>query len=254
MVARLLVALAGLVGGAAGDGGEPWDVVVYACTPAGFAAALGAKAAGAPRVLVLEPTAHVGGMAAAGGIGLRDTDQDQVRDNNSTQHTWGMRNARYYGVSEPVWQPDNWLGERTFKAMLAEAGVELRLNAQVVEGPAGLRLKSQGGSRVITALALEGATADAAPSWIEARYVIDASCEPPGPSPLLDSLSTYLLAFLMHGRRRRGRDHDRRGLLLHLWPREPRAVRREGRWRHQRLRRPRATDLQARLAIRRPNE
>ena len=38
MLARLLVALAGLVGGATGDGGEPWDVVVYACTPAGFAA------------------------------------------------------------------------------------------------------------------------------------------------------------------------------------------------------------------------
>eukprot|EP01045_Picozoa_sp_COSAG04_P012885 COSAG04_NODE_886_length_9631_cov_8.594943_2_plen_216_part_00 len=188
-----LVALAGLVGGATGEGGEPWDVVVYACTPAGFAAALGAKAAGAPRVLVLEPTAHVGGMAAAGGIGLRDTDQDQVRDNNSTQHTWGMRNARFYGVPEPVWQPDNWLGERTFKTMLAEAGVELRLNAQVVEGPAGLRLKSQGDSRVITALALEGATAAAAPTWIEARYVIDASCEPHRPS-LLPSVCSAALS------------------------------------------------------------
>ena len=171
-----------------GDASEAWDVIVYACTPAGFSAALGAKAAGATKVLVLEPTAHVGGMAAAGGIGLRDTDQDQVRDNNSTQHTWGMRNARYYGVSEPVWQPDNWLGERTFKEMLAEAGVELRLNAVVVEGPAGLRIKRQAGSRVITALALEGI---AAPTWIEARYVIDASCEH---HRILLSPSTCLLA------------------------------------------------------------
>jgi Zn-dependent alcohol dehydrogenase len=49
-----------------------YDVVVWACTPAGFAAALGAKAAGAKRVVVIEPTSNVGGMAAAGGIGLRD--------------------------------------------------------------------------------------------------------------------------------------------------------------------------------------
>ena len=78
----LALAAVNLLSHAAGD--ESWDVIIYACTPAGFSAALGAKAAGAAKVLVLEPTAHVGGMAAAGGIGLRDTDQDQVRDNNST--------------------------------------------------------------------------------------------------------------------------------------------------------------------------
>ena len=66
------------------------------------------------------------------------------------------------------------MAERTFKKMLSEAGVELRLNAVVVEGPAGLRVERQRGSRIITALAIEGA---ASPTWIQARYVIDASCE-----------------------------------------------------------------------------
>ena len=66
----LALAAVNLVSHAAVD--ESWDVIIYACTPAGFSAALGAKAAGAAKVLVLEPTAHVGGMAAAGGIGLRD--------------------------------------------------------------------------------------------------------------------------------------------------------------------------------------
>ena len=84
-----------------------YDVVVWACTPAGFAAALGAKAAGAKRVVVIEPTSNVGGMTAAGGIGLRDCEQDVIRTppNNSTQYTWAMRNAEYYGVAGPVRVP-----------------------------------------------------------------------------------------------------------------------------------------------------
>jgi hypothetical protein len=43
-----------------------------------------------------------------------------------------MRNAKFYGVEKPVWQPDNWLGERTFLEMLKEAGVELRINAPLI--------------------------------------------------------------------------------------------------------------------------
>ena len=46
LVLTLTLALA-LAGSATGDGSEAWDVIVYACTPAGFSAALGAKAAGA---------------------------------------------------------------------------------------------------------------------------------------------------------------------------------------------------------------
>ena len=60
-----------------------------------FAAALAAKAAGAQKVLLLEPTAHVGGMASPGGIGLRDCSHNEVRTNNATQHQWAMRNAKF---------------------------------------------------------------------------------------------------------------------------------------------------------------
>ena len=97
-----------------------YDLIVFGATPAGFAASLSAKAAsnGAAKVLLLEPSAHVGGMASPGGIGLRDCDHNEVRTNNSTQHQWAVRNAVKYGVKDPynnpVWQPDNWLGEQTF--------------------------------------------------------------------------------------------------------------------------------------------
>jgi hypothetical protein len=172
MLQLLLVALI------AGD--SSYDVVVWACTPAGFAAALGARAAGAQTVLVLEPTAHVGGMAAAGGIGLRDCEQDEIRDNNSTQHTWGMRNAEHYGVSKPVWQPDNWLGEVTFKAMLKEAGVDLRIlgnKDELIEGKDGVVVsQAPGAERRVTGLKLRR-HADGSTDTITARYVIDASYE-----------------------------------------------------------------------------
>ena len=76
------------------DPTNSYDVIVFAATPAGFAASLAAKAAGAQKVLLLEPTAHVGGMASPGGIGLRDCGNNEVRTNNATQHQWAMRNAK----------------------------------------------------------------------------------------------------------------------------------------------------------------
>lgn len=46
-----------------------------------------------------------------------------------------MRNAKYYNVDTPVWQPDNHVGEATFRSMLAEAtGVQLFLNQTLVDG------------------------------------------------------------------------------------------------------------------------
>lgn len=148
-----------------------YDVIVFAATPAGFAAALAAKASGADKVLLLEPSAHVGGMAT-GGIGLRDCDHNEIRTNNSTQHEWAMRNAEFYGVDGPVWQPDNWLGEQTFLEMLNEAGVELRLNSTFVEGSTGIRTTiDNSGFRRISGIQLESG------EWLECRYIIDASYE-----------------------------------------------------------------------------
>jgi hypothetical protein len=162
-------------------GNSTYDLVVWACTPAGFAAALGAKAAGAARVLVVEPTDNVGGMAAAGGIGLRDCEQNEIRTNNSTQYRWAMRNAAHYGVPEPVWQPDNWLGEQTFKAMLQEAGVNLRMlgthdqNDSLIEGPGGVVVDRSGQSPRVKAIKLR--RADGSIDWIFSNYFVDASYE-----------------------------------------------------------------------------
>ena len=75
----------------AGVGNQTADLVVFSCTPAGFAAALAAKTYGKYRnrdlrVVVVEPSPYCGGMAGPGGIGLRDCEHDEIRNNNSTQH------------------------------------------------------------------------------------------------------------------------------------------------------------------------
>jgi len=50
-----------------------YDIVVYTATPGGIAAAItAARAAPDFKIAIIEPTAYIGGMSYAGGIGLRD--------------------------------------------------------------------------------------------------------------------------------------------------------------------------------------
>jgi ribulose 1,5-bisphosphate synthetase/thiazole synthase len=50
-----------------------YDIIIYSATPGGIAAAItAARAAPTFKIAIIEPTAYIGGMAAAGGIGLRD--------------------------------------------------------------------------------------------------------------------------------------------------------------------------------------
>lgn len=50
-----------------------YDVVIYGATPGGIAAAItAARTSSSLSVVIIEPTSYIGGMAAPGGIGLRD--------------------------------------------------------------------------------------------------------------------------------------------------------------------------------------
>ena len=96
----------------------------------------------------------------------------QLRMNNSTQYTWAKRNAEFYNVDDPVWQPDNWVGEQTFLEMLQEYDVELRRNTTFVEGSDGIFTTVDGsGLRRISAIKLESGEV------LEGKYFIDASYE-----------------------------------------------------------------------------
>ncbi len=150
---------------------RPYDVIVYSATPAGIAGAIAARTSGAERVLLIEPTGYVGGMASPGGIGFRDCTFDIIRINNSTQYYWAMKNAAYYGTDKPVWQPDNWVGEMSFKQMLSEYDVELRLNTNFKEGSEGIRSVVENQLRRITEIVLESG------EILQGKYFIDASYE-----------------------------------------------------------------------------
>jgi hypothetical protein len=137
-----------------------FDVVVYRATPAGIAAAIAAATTLQPapqaqqpvlpvRVLLLEPTGHIGGMATEGGIGLRDALTDDLRSNpKSSQYRWGQLNAQDYldkinknHINKnnnthhhkhelphddiAIWQPDHWVGEQSFWTLLNESHVEV---------------------------------------------------------------------------------------------------------------------------------
>jgi hypothetical protein len=158
-----------------------YDVLVYRATPGGIAAALSAAEMGS-RVLLLEPTLHVGGMATEGGIGLRDGPDYMRSDPRNSQYQWGRRNAMHYGIDNDgvIWQPDHSVGEANFLEMLDESGVELLLDTDFVEGPSGVRMNvdssasagsSSSTSRRIDAILLKNHT------WVQAAYFIDASYE-----------------------------------------------------------------------------
>jgi ribulose 1,5-bisphosphate synthetase/thiazole synthase len=53
--------------------GSAYDVVIYGATPGGIAAAItAARTSPSFSIVIIEPTPYIGGMATAGGIGLRD--------------------------------------------------------------------------------------------------------------------------------------------------------------------------------------
>lgn len=58
-----------------------YDIAVYGATPGGIAAAItAARASSSFSIALIEPTAYIGGMSAAGGIGLRDLAYENTRE------------------------------------------------------------------------------------------------------------------------------------------------------------------------------
>lgn len=50
-----------------------YDIIIYSATPAGISTAItAARALSSLKIAIIEPTAYIGGMLTAGGIGLAD--------------------------------------------------------------------------------------------------------------------------------------------------------------------------------------
>ena len=155
---RLLLALGLLLLARPAQAAEA-DVIVYGATPGGFCAAIAAAREGA-KVVLLEPTAHVGGVNT-GGLSFSDSNQTVRSTLLGLFEEWHQRVAADYagrGVKLPydvavkdnsVWTYEPHVAARVTDAMLKEAGVSV-LTKQILEGveKAGARivgLRTSGG-------------------------------------------------------------------------------------------------------------
>lgn len=103
---------------------EQYDVVVFAATPAGIAASVVAAEAGG-RVLLIEPTRHVGGMNT-NGLNTAETEHMLNGGLGGFAMRFFQRLGEAYGLDAPEFHFESGVAESVFGKMLAEAGVEVR--------------------------------------------------------------------------------------------------------------------------------
>ena len=113
---------------------QSFDVVVYGGTPAGIAAAIAAADSGRQTVALIEPLTMIGGMGAAGGLGLHDQQMKNLTMITGLAKNWSLLNAAHYGTASMVNHPDMWVGERSFLRMIANArSITTLLGCRLVE-------------------------------------------------------------------------------------------------------------------------
>lgn len=147
------------------------NVIVYGSTPSGVCAAVAAAREGAS-VILLEPTAHVGGMNT-GGLGHCDSNQMARETLMGLFHEWHTRIVKDYtdrGLPAPYdptlmdharWVFEPHVAMRVTHQMLEEANVEVRTNAY-------LQSVTKRGARISSVTTSEGTFA--AKVFIDGTY------------------------------------------------------------------------------------
>lgn len=123
---------------------EEADVLIYRATPAGIAAAIAADQSGS-RVIIIEPTAHVGGMMTSGGLvvsdvghfpGIGGISRDFFRrvqayyDETYGKDSPQAKTAALWNKPGTVYEPK--VGEKIFQQMLVERpGIEIKFQQDV---------------------------------------------------------------------------------------------------------------------------
>jgi hypothetical protein len=138
---------------------ETADVIVYGATPGGCSAAIAAAREGAS-VILLEPTAHVGGVNT-GGLGFSDSNQTVRGTVLGLFEEWHRRiEADYHarGIDLPYqvsvkdhapWTYEPHVAARVTRRMLDEAGVRVRTRQA-------LRAAAKDGTRILNLVTSDG--------------------------------------------------------------------------------------------------
>ncbi|MEQ1859787.1 MAG: FAD-dependent oxidoreductase [Chthoniobacteraceae bacterium] len=140
---------------------EPFDVCVYAGVPCGVAASIAASREGA-KVLLIEPTKHVGGLNTSG-LNTAETEHMLKWTFGGVAREVYERIGRHYAKWEPAYYFESHIAEKVFKDMLAEAKVEVRFGVRVGK-------VEKVGARIRSITLSDGST-------VEAKVFVDAGYE-----------------------------------------------------------------------------
>lgn len=138
------------------------DVVVYGGTPGGIAAAVMASREGA-RVLLIEPTRHVGGMSTSG-LNTAETEHMLAWTLGGFADEFYRRVGKHYGLRNngAAYEFESGVAETIYLAMLRAADVQLRFGAS-------LKAATVEAGR-ITSLTLSDGSSVAGKVFIDASY------------------------------------------------------------------------------------
>ena len=147
-------------------GAPAWDVCVYGSSPAGVAAAVAAGRLGL-RVVLYEPLPMIGGMGAAGNLGLNDGGLPAERTGLALEYA--QRNAAAYGLPQGSEVPhaESFISEATFNAMLASGNVTVKPACRLLSAATA---GGVGASRVASISVLCEAAPVTASVFVDASY------------------------------------------------------------------------------------
>jgi hypothetical protein len=109
--------------------GAEADVVVYGGVPCGIASSIAAAREGA-KVLLIEPTKHVGGLSTSG-LNTAETEHMLKWTFGGVAQEFYLRLGKEYGTGKAEYYFESSVAQKVYDAMLREAGVEVRYGARV---------------------------------------------------------------------------------------------------------------------------
>lgn len=173
MARRLLLAATVVAVGASTPPRESalvYDVLVYTANPAGISAAIAAADGGRHTVLLMDPLRMIGGMGAAGGVGLMNQGCGDAGI-SGLGRVWGLLNGAYYAPGSPTPPlnlfPSPAVMAHSYWTMLNRTTVVLRLGCRLVSVARG--------SNGCLSMALFSCDGDTASVTVSASIFIDAS-------------------------------------------------------------------------------
>lgn len=128
-----LLALPLFTAGLALAAGSNYDLVVYGGTASGVMTAVSGAREGL-KVVLIEPGAHIGGMAT-GGLSRTDYGKKEVLGGMAMEFYWrvGLKYEMGRYAQDVAWYYEPKVGERVLKEMLAEAKVDVLMKQRLRE-------------------------------------------------------------------------------------------------------------------------